>query len=291
MKIALIGALGQLGTSLLNVLDDYVVSLDRDEIDIADVESVEAVLSPLQPDLVINVAAYNLVDKAEDEPHVAYAVNSLGPRNLARYCGGNDTTLVHIGSDYVFSGYEEAAAGRTLRATPFRESDCPDPQGAYAVAKLCGEYFVRQFCPRHFILRTCGLYGRAENVVKGNFVTTMLKLGAERDELRVVDDQRCTPTSTDDLAQWIAALLRTDKYGLYHATNSGDATWCEFAREIFRIAGLMVTVHPITTAEFGAKSARPTYSVLNCAKLEAAIGTPLRSWQEAVAEYVQSCRA
>ncbi len=290
MKIALIGALGQLGTSLLSVLTDDVVPLDRDEIDIADADSVDSVLSALQPQAVINVAAYNLVDKAEDEPQVAYAANSLGPRNLARFCGGNDITLVHIGSDYVFSGFEETATGRTLRTTPFRESDCPDPQGAYAVSKLCGEYFVRQFCPRYFLLRTCGLYGRAENVVKGNFVTTMLKLGAEREELRVVDDQRCTPTSTDDLAQWIAGVMRTEQYGLYHATNSGDATWCEFAREIFRIAKLEVTLQPVTSAEFGAQSARPTYSVLNCAKLEAVIGTPLRPWQEAVAAYIQTCQ-
>ena len=139
-------------------------------------------------------------------------------------------------------------------------------------------------------MRTCGLYGLAalHGAGKGNFVETMLRLGRERKQLRVVDDQTCTPTSSADLADALVKLIATDAFGLYHATNAGSMTWCEFAREIFRLAKLDVEVIPITTAEFGAKAKRPAYSVLDCSKLASVIGEPLPDWHDAIARYLAS---
>jgi dTDP-4-dehydrorhamnose reductase len=229
---------------------------------------------------VINVAAYNLVDRAEEEPEVAYRVNALGPRNLALSCGEIGATLFHVSTDFIF-GLD------TDRKTPYRELDAPGPLSAYGLSKLAGEYFVRSLCPRHFVMRTCGLYGIECSRGKGNFVETMLRLGAERDSLNVVNDQRCTPSWTMDIAHAILALLETDQYGLYHATNSGSMTWYEFAAEIFGQAGITVELHPITSDQFGAAAQRPGYSVLDCQKLAEATGLKLPPWQKALAGYLQ----
>ena len=282
MRIALIGATGQLGTDLQTALaSEDIVPLGHGQIELADDKSVADCLTTVTPDLVINCAAYNLVDKAEDEPQVAYDVNSLGPRRLADWCGDRNTPLVHFSSDYVF-GLDSS------REEPFREEDAPGPQSAYAASKLQGEYFVRSLCPQHFVIRTCGLYGvaGARGAGKGNFIEAMLRLGAERDELGVVNDQRCTPTSTADLAQATAGLIRTDAFGLYHAANEGDTTWFELANEVFRLADITVTVNPITSEQFGARAARPGYSVLNCQKLASVAGEPLPEWRDAVARYL-----
>ena len=182
------------------------------------------------------------------------------------------------------------ASDRTT-SRPWTELDFAIPAGRYAVSKWAGEQFVlKGVLPRSFVVRTCGLYGLAalSGGSKGNFVETMLRLGRERKQLRVVDDQRCTPTSTADLADALVKLIATDAFGLYHATNSGSATWCEFAREIFRLAKLDVEVIPITTAEFGAKARRPAYSVLDCRKLASVIGEPLPDWHDALARYLAS---
>jgi dTDP-4-dehydrorhamnose reductase len=287
MRIAVIGARGQLGTALPQALSGDVVPLDRTRIDIGDAGSVEACLTDVRPELVINAAAYNFVDRAETEPELALAVNALGARNVAGFCGGRDIPFVHVSTDHVFSGVADIAEKPWIRDIPYREFEHAQPSNAYGIGKLAGERFVQLHCPRHFILRTCGLYGRAESPGKGNFVKTMLRLAGERDELRVVNDQRCTPTSAADLATWIAALIRTDAYGLYHATNAGSCTWYEFAVEIFRQAGRGVSVVPITTAEFGAAAQRPPFSVLDCSKLQRVTGLAFRPWTEALAEYLR----
>jgi len=280
MSTVLIGSQGQLAGDLAPLLEDGTVGWGHGDLDITDAAAVTEKIKALQPELVINTAAYNLVNQAEREPEVAYRVNALGARNLALACSEIDATLLHVSSDYVFGLDAE-------RGEPYVENDEPGPQGAYAQSKLAGEYYVRSLCPKHFVVRTCGLYGRAATRVKGNFVETMLRLGAERDRLTVVDDQRCTPSWTRDVARAIAALSQTEAYGVYHATNAGSMTWCEFAREIFQQAGLPVDVQPITTAEFGAAAPRPGYSVLSCEKLKAAIGLELPAWQEALAEYLR----
>lgn len=290
MRIALIGAAGQLGTALQRSFASSpaasgqpgcyeVVSLEHRQIEITDPASVDAALSAARPECVINTAAYNLVDRAEDEPEAAYRVNALGPRQLALWCAARNVPLVHVSSDYVFG-----LAGE--RSTPYTEDDPPGPQSAYALSKLAGEYFVQALCPRSFVVRTCGLYGRANSPGKGNFVQTMLRLGRERGTVRVVDDQFCTPTFATDVAEAIVRLIPTQAWGLYHATNSGETTWCRLAREVFRIAGLDVEVVPITTADFAVKAHRPPYSVLSCEKLKRATGADLPPWQDAVARYL-----
>ena len=288
MRIALIGATGQLGSDLQKILPEAgheVVALGHKQIELSSEDSVDACLNRTAPDAVINCAAYNLVDQAEEEPDIAYAVNSLGPRRLAQWCGRADVPLVHFSSDFVF-GLDAS------RSEPYSESDAPGPQSAYAASKLQGEYFVRSHCPKSFVLRTCGLYGVAalQGAGKGNFIETMIRLGNRLEKLTVVNDQRCTPTATADLAAATVELLATDAFGLYHATYSGDPTWHDLAAEVFQREEISVELAPISSAEFGAAAARPPYSVLNCDKLESAIGRPMASWQDALGRYLEARR-
>jgi dTDP-4-dehydrorhamnose reductase len=280
MRVALVGAAGQLGTALAACLPqaNSIVALTHSEIEICDPASVDAALRAAAADCVINAAAYNFVDRAEDEPDLAHAVNGIGPQNLARWCAGHKAVLVHVSTDYVFSGDD--------RRTPYTETDEPMPASAYAHSKLAGEEFVRAECPSHFVIRTCGLYGRAQTAGKGNFVRTMLRMASEGRPLKVVDDQHCTPSFATDVAAAIWSLLQTTRFGLYHVTNAGETTWHGFACEIFRVAGLNVQVTAIPSRDFPQKAKRPAYSVLDCSKLAATIGAGLPSWQNALARYV-----
>jgi len=280
MKVALVGAAGQLGTALASHLPSAhsLLPLDHAQIEICDPASVDAALSEAAADCVINCAAYNFVDRAEDEPQLAHAINAVGPQNLARWCARHNTVLVHVSTDYVFSG--------EVGHAPFVETDSPTPVSTYARSKLAGEEFVRAECPSHFMIRTCGLYGRAQTAGKGNFVRTMLRMAAEGRPLKVVDDQHCTPSFAEDVAAAIWGLLPTRRFGLYHVTNAGETTWHGFACEIFRVAGLDFPVTPIPSKEFPQKAQRPAYSVLDCSKLAATIGSGLPTWQNALARYV-----
>ena len=286
MRIAIIGARGQLGTDLLEVLQGNVVGLGHADIEISDAESVEYAIERVAPDCVINAAAYNRVDIAEDEPIAAWATNSLGPRNLAIACEERGIELIHVSTDYVFG-----IADNEQR--PWTETDAPGPVSAYGTSKLAGEHFVRSLCSKHYVLRTCGLYGHAarSGAGKGNFVETMLRLGAEKDELRIISDQHCTPTSSRDLALAIAELIRTQRYGLYHATNRGASSWYEFALEIFAHEGIDVHVSAIPSSEYPTKARRPGFSVLNSTRLESAIGRPMPEWRVALHEYLGERRA
>ena len=278
MRVAVIGARGQLGSDLVARLGAQAIPLGHADIDISDVASVANALDRERPNAVINCAAYNFVDKAEVERDAAMLTNRRGPGLLADYCREHDIKLVHVGTDYVYDG-------RTGNR-PWTEEDEPLPISTYASSKFAGEQLVRAHCPRHFVVRTCGLYGRNAMHGKGNFVETMLRLGRERPELKVVGDQRCTPTATANLASAILDLVKTDAYGLYHATNSGSCSWFEFASEIMRQSSLKAKVIPITTAEYGARARRPQYSVLNCSKLERVLGWNMPTWQEALATYL-----
>ena len=287
MRITIFGANGQLGTALREELDEDVRALGHADVDISDPDRVDAAIADTKTDIVINAAAYNFVDKAEDELSLAYSVNAIGPQNLAVACKRRAIPLVHVSTDYVFSGRELSEQGTAIRAVPYCEADRPDPQSSYAKSKLAGEGFLRAQTDRYFIVRTCGLYGEARGQGKGNFVKTMLRLAAERGEVHVVNDQVCTPTSATHLARAIGKLIRTNSYGLYHATNSGSTTWHGFASEIFRQASVGARVAPITSREYAAKAHRPRYSVLNSNKLAAAIGEPLPPWEAALAEYIE----
>ncbi|RMG41971.1 MAG: dTDP-4-dehydrorhamnose reductase [Planctomycetota bacterium] len=287
MRIAVIGSTGQLGFDLCRSLPtDAHVALTHRDIEISSTESVQRCLTALHRRAplthVVNTAAYNFVDRAEEDAATAFRINALGPRTLAQWCRAHDVCLVHISTDYVF-GLDRQ------RSVAYREDDPPGPLSVYAASKLAGEYFVRSIAPRHFVVRTCGLFGVAAVAGrgKGNFVETMLRLGRERPRVQVVADQRCTPTYTRDLAEAILLLLPTQRYGLYHITNGGSTSWFELARTIYQLAGLDTCVEPITTEAFGAAAARPRFSVLDCSRFERLTGHRMADWQDALRRYLR----
>jgi dTDP-4-dehydrorhamnose reductase len=301
MTIAVTGAYGQLGGELCRQLGPAAIPLDIDTLDLTDGPATVARMTALKPEAVINCAAYTLVDKAESEPEKCRAVNAAAVEHLVRACGELNCPLVQISTDYVFGAVPSSPR-------PWREDDPCRAQGVYAKTKLDGELAAAKL-QKHLIVRTCGLYARPSDPRAANFVKTMLRLGAARPELRIVDDQHCTPTFVPHLARAILFLLglngkRSDKgvcpifagtkigtvpkpapWGTYHVTNTGEATWREFAAEIFRLAGMQVDIHPITTAEYGAPAARPSYSVLDTAAYHRLGGPPMPDWKAALEEY------
>ncbi len=280
MKVAVVGARGQLGQDLAPLLEaEYgeVVGLTRAEIDLARPEMVAPALAGLEGGLVINCAAYNLVDKAEDDRAAAFATNAGGVVDLASACARVGAKLVHVGTDYVCGG---------PRSTPWAETDRPNPESIYAKSKLAGEWAALAD-PRNLVVRTCGLFGVHGSGGKGtNFLETMLRVAGQGKPLRVVDDQVCSPTYTKHLARGILELIRRDATGLFHVVNPGAITWHGLAAELFRQVGVAADLTPITTAEFGARARRPAYSVLSTAKYDALVGTPLPGTAAAVAEYL-----
>jgi dTDP-4-dehydrorhamnose reductase len=277
---ALLGSRGQLGQELLRTLADDVVELPRTSIDLGRPHTIRGVLHALCPRGVVNCAAYNLVDDAESDPSAAFAVNTIAVLALAQCCRKLDCPLVHFSTDYVF-GLD------VTRNLPYREVDCPGPVNVYGSSKLAGECLVRALCPKHFVIRTCGLYGpHATSARRNNFVEAIRRRAMEGAILRVVDDQRCTPTSAADLARAVAALLSTDRYGLYHYTNSGSCTWYEFAQAIIVQTGSGATVVPISSAAYGAAARRPQYSELDCSIFDGLELAPRRPWADALAEYL-----
>ena len=284
MRIAVLGSAGQLGRDLCPRLPDEVVPLTRSDIDLARPDTIAPCLVAARPDVFVNCAAYNFVDRAETEPDAAFAVNALGVRELARACAAGGVKLVHFSTDYVF-GLD------ATRATPLTEDDPPGPLSLYGLSKLAGEYLVRAAAPDALVVRTCGLYGTWGSGGKGgNFVETMLRVAGQGKPLRVVNDQHCTPSYTADVAGAAAALIRAGASGLFHVTSAGACTWYEFAAEIFRQTGLKPDLTPIASAQFGAPARRPPYSVLSNAKLASAgVNTP-RPWPEALAAYLAERR-
>jgi dTDP-4-dehydrorhamnose reductase len=283
MRIAIIGATGQLGSDLVKVLGTvhHLIPMTHEDIEVTDCASVFALIGQSQPDVVINTAAFHRVDQCEDDVGKALSVNARGVRNVALACREAGATLVHLSTDYVFGG-------DLARSTPYAEDDLPAPTNMYGVSKLAGEHVIRYLTERYFIFRVAGLFGVAGSSGKGgNFVELMLRLASEGRSVRVVDDQRTTPTYTVDLARQIAAVIETDEYGLYHATSQGDCTWYEFAAEVFRQSGLEPPLARARTGDFGEKATRPAYSVLGNAALQRLGKDIMRPWQEALAAYLQ----
>jgi dTDP-4-dehydrorhamnose reductase len=278
MRCVVLGAGGQLGGDLVGRLPCEVVPLTRAGADLTQPGPLRAALHELRPDVVVNCAAYNFVDRAEAETDAAFAVNAWGARHLAEICRDLGCLLAHFSTDYVF-GLDEG------RSTPYLEDDAPGPVSVYGLSKLAGEYLVRALCPRHLVLRTCGLYGRRGSGGKGgNFVETMLRLASQGKPLRVVADQVCTPSYTVDVAAAAAELIQAGRCGLYHVTNSGACSWHELAEAIFKVAGVPAQLTAITSAEYGAAARRPGYSVLGTRHDVKA----LRSWREALADYLRA---
>ena len=281
--IAVLGSQGQLGRDLVPRLPGDVRPLTRADIDLDRPETVAAYFAANRPDLFVNCSAYNLVDKAEADPDAAFRVNAWGVRALAVACEKSGAKLVHVSTDYVFG----LDADRTK---PLTELDAPGPVSAYGLSKLAGEYVVRTHCPRHLVVRTCGLYGAWGSGGKGgNFVETMLRLAAQGKLLRVVADQHCTPTSSVDLADALVQLIAADAQGVCHLTNAGATTWHDVAAEAFRLTGVAADLTPIPTAAYPTPARRPAYSVLDCGKA-AALGVTLRPWREALAAYLDGRR-
>ena len=282
MKVLITGANGQLGTDLCKVLKDVEASpLSHSDIEIADMNSVNSAFNRCQPELVINTAAYVRVDDCESEPNKAFLVNAIGARNVAVATQRFGAKLVHISTDYVFGG--EDKPGTNL----YTEFDTPSPLNLYGKSKLAGENLVQHLCSRHFIIRTSGLFGSAGASGKGgNFVETILKLARQQEELKVVNDQIFSPTYTRDLARKIAQLIVTEYYGIFHITNKGKCSWYEFAREILTLAKLETHLIPITSEERLTAAKRSPFSVLDNYQLRLLGIDDMRTWQEALKEYM-----
>jgi dTDP-4-dehydrorhamnose reductase len=280
MRHVILGAAGQLGHEFARLLDGQLCCLTRADADLTRSELPRATLTLLRPDVVVNCAAYNFVDRAEDEPEAALAVNGTGVGELARICAELDCALVHFSSDHVFGNHTECV--------PFTEEDTPAPVNAYGRSKLAGEELLRsQPGLRYFLIRTCGLYGsRGAGGKGGNFVETILRLAADGQQLRVVNDQVCTPSHAADVAEATVTLLRAGAQGVYHLTNAGSCSWFEFARTILDLAGLRADMRPVTSAAFGSRARRPSYSVLENTVWRKLGLPPLRRWQEALAAYL-----
>jgi dTDP-4-dehydrorhamnose reductase len=283
MRILITGAHGQLGSEVVRRAppgETSVVGLSEEDLDITQSQAVERILDDHAPRLVVNTAAYTAVDRAEDEPEAAFAVNREGSANLAGSCARRQIVLLHLSTDYVFDGKTSA---------PISEDDQAEPLGVYGRSKLEGEVLVRRLHPQHVILRTSWLFG-----ARGpNFVKTILQLARERDEVRVVADQTGCPTCAADVADVIlelAAILGQHgalPWGTYHYCGTPAATWHTFAQEIITLGRRHLngpfkvrSLRAISTAEYPTAAPRPAYSVLSCEKLRGAFGIAPRPWRE-----------
>ena len=282
MKVLLIGASGQLGTDLAKVFrlrGSEVLPLAHSECDIRDASRLTALAAEAQPDVVISSAAFHKVEECEKQPLVAFDVNAVGAANLAQACDSAGCSVVFFSTDYVFGDAQNL---------PYSETDLPAPLNVYGASKLAGEHLLALGCERHFIVRTCGLYGLAGSSGKGgNFVENMLKRAASGGQVKVVHDQVLTPSYTVDVAEAVAKLVSTGPYGTYHVSSEGKCSWYEFTAEIFRQEGLSADLIPVTTSEFPSPVKRPGFSVLSKQKLKA-LHIEMPEWQDALARYLAS---
>ncbi|MGM0880084.1 MAG: dTDP-4-dehydrorhamnose reductase [Bacillota bacterium] len=277
MKVLVTGASGQLGKDMVEYLlaAGYdALGFGRGELDVTNYEQVNKLINETKPDVIIHTAAYTKVDLAETEVDVSYEINAYGTRNLAVAAEKIGAKLVYVSTDYVFNGEGNE---------PYDEFQETRPINVYGKSKLAGEQYVQQFHSQYFIVRTSWVYGKHGN----NFVKTMLKLAQERDSLSVVSDQVGCPTYTRDLAACITDLIGTEKYGIYHVSNSGNCSWYEFAKSIFELSGSKVDVRPITTDEFPRPAKRPSYSVFQHKALARNGFQEMRHWKDALADFLR----
>lgn len=275
-NILVTGASGQLGHDVVEEIKRRGLACDAptsEEMDITDQDSVLDWIGTACPQAVIHCAAYTAVDKAEDEAELCWRVNVEGTRNVARACWDTGSKMVYISTDYVFDG---------SGSEPWETGDKTGPLNVYGESKLAGEQMVRAILDDYFIVRISWVFGKNGN----NFVKTMLRLGASRDALNVVADQWGAPTYTKDLAPLLCDMIRTEKYGTYHAANEGVTNWAEFAKEIFRQAHIGCTVHPISTAEYPTKAVRPLNSRLSKQSLDDNGFARLPDWKDALERYL-----
>ena len=294
MVVLVTGASGQLGQSLQFIAPNYPKITfhfySSSKLNITDLENCKAIFAQIKPDFCINAAAYTAVDKAESEPEKAYLINVIGAQNLAKACKENNTVLLHISTDFVFDG----------NATkPYTEDDLPNPTGIYGQTKLDGEKAIQEIWEKHFIIRTSWVYSQFGN----NFMKTMLRLGAERDSLSVVNDQIGTPTNAVDLAEILVKMitvchaelvsasysqLPTSIFQLpskiFHFSNEGQCSWYDFAKKIFEINKIEIDLQAIPTSAYPTPAKRPSYSVLDKSKIKEVFGVEVKSWKESLKE-------
>jgi len=274
-NIVVFGASGQLGQCFKNLAEKQRITNiyfpSESEADILDIDALKKVFETYKPSYSINCAAYTAVDKAEDEQVTAFKVNKTGAENLAILCAENASTLIHISTDFVFKGDQ---------STPRNENDEAGPINVYGQTKLDGERAVAALLKKYFIIRTGWLYSEHGN----NFVKTMLKLGAERDELKVIADQAGTPTYAMDLAACVMQIIESKSmgYGIYHYSNEGIASWYDFAKAIFDLSGTDVKVVPVKTSEYVTKAARPAYSVMDKSKIKNTFNMEIPYWRDSL---------
>lgn len=293
LRILLLGAQGQVGQELQKTLPmiGELIAVGKETVNLAVTEQLREVIEPIQPEIIVNAAAYTAVDQAESDTELAHDVNQNAPTVLAEISKELGALLVHISTDYVFDG---------TQSHPYTESDSPNPQSVYGHSKWLGEEGIRQTWNNHIILRTAWVYGTHG---KGNFVKTMLRLGAERPEVRVVEDQIGSPTWAKDIGDAIASLIQhwsnsdpatqAEVCGTYHFTNRGVASWYDFAIAIFTEAkalGIPLQIErviPITTPEYPLPAPRPAYSVLSNCKITPILGKPAPHWRQSLHQMLQ----
>lgn len=275
MVIAVTGASGQLGQALQGIAAQYpqadFVFASSEIADITQMASLESFFIKYQPEVCINAAAYTAVDKAESEPGEAFRINAYGAGNLAHICKKYSTTLIHLSTDFVFDG---------KKGTPYTENDVPCPESVYGKSKLEGEQLIQHVYNRHFIIRTSWVYSQFGH----NFMKTMLRLGAERNSLKVVNDQIGTPTNATDLARALVAIALSGSvnYGIYNYSNEGQCSWFDFAVAIFEAGKITIDVVPTDSASYSSAAKRPAYSVLNKQKIKVEFGLLIPAWKESL---------
>jgi len=281
MRVVVTGAEGQLGQDVVLELTrkkHEAIGTDREKLDITKEADVFAFIGEVKPDVILHCAAYTNVDAAEENEELAYQINALGTEYLAKAAQQIGAKMLYVSTDYVFNG---------TATEPYEVDQQTKPLGAYGRTKLAGEELLQKNLKEFFIVRTAWVFG----VHGHNFVKTMIRLGEERGEVGVVHDQVGSPTYTVDLAKFMVELMETEQYGIYHATNSGVCSWYEFAVEIFKQAGMNVTVNPLTSDQFPRPAARPEYSVLSKKKIEEKGLIPLRDWKEALSAYLDESKS
>lgn len=277
MKVLVTGVKGQLGHDVVKELlsrSHQAIGVDIEEMDITDAEKVRKVIGEAGCDAVIHCAAYTAVDAAEDNEALCRRINARGTENIARVCQEQNISMMYLSTDYVFSG----DGGR-----PWKPDDKRQPLNVYGQTKYEGELAIQEYLDRYFIIRISWVFG----LNGGNFIKTMLNLGKTRDVITVVNDQVGSPTYTKDLAVLMVDMIESEKYGIYHASNEGFCSWYEFANEIFKQAGISVTVKPVTSDEYPSKAKRPSNSRMDKTKLDDNGFKRLPDWKDALSRYLQ----
>ena len=278
-RILITGTTGQVGGELLRLFPDAFAPT-RAHLDLTDESSIRTYIRQHKPRWIINPAAYTAVDKAESEPALAHAINAEAPRILGEEAREIGATVIHFSTDYVFDG---------TKPTPYVESDPTNPPGIYGATKLVGEQALAASGAAHVVLRTSWVYGATGK----NFLLTILKLAAQRPELKIVADQHGAPTWSRDLASLTAQIVgaETAPTGIYHATNQGETTWHGFATEFLRLANIRANLIPIPTSAYPTPAHRPANSRLNCEKLHRTFGIQLPNWQQSLTTVMQQLSA